>query len=60
MIAKATGEHLSHISRAMRELEENGLARCLTPKRPKNRYYEITSKGEEVLSLLIKAEGAKD
>lgn len=51
-IAVSAGEHLSHVSRALRELAEKDLVNCLTPKIPKNRIYEITPKGKEVLKRL--------
>jgi DNA-binding MarR family transcriptional regulator len=52
MIAKATNSYLTHISRAMRELEKKGLVRCLTPEMNKNRFYELTDTGREVLGKL--------
>ena len=51
-IAKSSGKHLSHISRALRESVEKGLVECLTPNLPKNRIYKITAKGKEVLEKL--------
>ena len=51
-IAKSSGEHLSHISRALRELVEKSLVECLTPSLPKNRIYRITDKGKEVVEKL--------
>jgi len=51
-IAKSSEKHLSHISRAIRELVEKGLVECMTPNLPKNRIYRITEKGIEVLKKL--------
>lgn len=51
-IAKSSEIYLSHISRALHELEEKSLVECLTPKLPKNRIYEITAKGKIVLGKL--------
>lgn len=51
-IAKSSERHLSHISRAIRELVEKGLVECMTPNLPKNRIYKITDKGMEVLKKL--------
>lgn len=51
-IAEETNEHLSHISRALRELKEKGLVECMTPGRPKNRIYRITERGILVLKEL--------
>jgi DNA-binding PadR family transcriptional regulator len=51
-IAKASGESLPHISRALKELSERDLVECLTPNLPKNRIYRITDKGKDILSKL--------
>ncbi len=55
-IAKSSDEHLSHISRALRELADKELVECLTPKANKNRIYRITKKGNEVLKGLKEIE----
>lgn len=52
MIAKATNSYLTHISRAMRELEGKGLVKCLTPDMNKNRFYELTDIGRDVVAKL--------
>ena len=57
MVAKSHGKHLSHISRALRELEEKGLAECKNPDANKNRFYEITDKGKELHDRLQEIEG---
>jgi len=49
MIADSSNKHLSHISRALRELSEKELVICLTPDASKNRFYKITDLGEKVL-----------
>ena len=51
-IVKSSDEHLSHISRALSELEKKELVECLTPDLNKNRIYQITLKGKEVLKKL--------
>lgn len=51
-IAKSSGAHLPHISRALNELAAKGLIECLTPDLHKNRIYSITSKGKAVLEKL--------
>ena len=56
MISNNTKEHLSHISRALRELSKKGLVVCVTPKASKNRIYRITKLGSEVISQLNKIE----
>jgi len=48
-IAMESNHHLTHISRALRELSEKGLVECLTPNLNKNRYYGITDRGKIVL-----------
>jgi len=52
MISKGSGQHLSHISRALRELAVKGLVECVTPKSSKNRFYKITSKGKGLLKRM--------
>jgi hypothetical protein len=47
-------EHLSHISRSLRELTEKGLVQCLTPNATKNRIYGLTELGQKVLSELLR------
>jgi len=56
-IAKSSGVHMSHISRALGELAAKGLVECLTPTMPKNRIYKITSKGKELLKKLNEMDG---
>ena len=53
-IAEITNEHLSHVSRALKELVGKGLAECMTPEQSKNRFYQITENGIEVLNELRK------
>lgn len=57
-IARSQGLHLSHVSRALRELTAKGLAECLTPEASKNRIYGITGKGRKVLEALRGMGGA--
>ena len=51
-IARSSGKHLSHISRAIKELVDRGLIECLTPDLTKNKIYRITKKGSAVLQKL--------
>jgi len=60
MIAKNASEHLSHTSRALRELSDKGLIRCVTPTSSKNRFFEITPKGKELLAKVKEIEGPKN
>lgn len=54
MIAKSSQVHLSHISRALRELSEKEIAECVTPDTTKNRFYRITNLGKKLLQELDK------
>ncbi len=49
--------HLSHVSRALSELSSKGLVTCLTPEQQKNRIYDITASGKEVLTKIRKITG---
>lgn len=56
VIVKKSNIHMSHISRALRELEEKGLIECLTPNLTKNRIYGITQMGKEVFNKIKEIE----
>ena len=51
-ISVAIGRPISHVSRALKELQSRKLAICLTPDRKKGRVYQITALGESVLREL--------
>jgi len=51
---------ISHISSTMKELEEKNLIKCLTPERRKNKFYEITEFGKELLEFISKEIKRKD
>ena len=51
-ISTVLGEPISHVSRALKELQSRKLAICLTPNRKKGRLYQITTLGETVLHEL--------
>jgi len=53
-IAHSTGEYLTHVSRALKELTNHGLAECMTPEKTKNIIYQITDNGREALVYLRK------
>ena len=55
-IAKALDTHLSHISRAIRELQEKGLVECMTPELNKNRIYRITDRGKQLLNEIHRSD----
>ena len=45
---------ISHISSTLKELLENNLIDCLTPDRRKNKFFQITKKGEKILDDINK------
>ena len=49
-LAREVQKHLSHISRALRELESKDLVSCASPKNSKPRVYCLTNEGIEVLN----------
>jgi DNA-binding MarR family transcriptional regulator len=51
-VAKSNELHVSHVSRALRELEKKNLVECMTPDATKNRIYQITEKGATILKKL--------
>ena len=48
-LANAIQKHLSHISRALRELESKDLVICSSPKNTKPRIYYLTPEGDRLL-----------
>ena len=48
-IAKTLDLRLTHVTRALRELKQRGLAKCLNPKDSMGRFYRLTSKGKNIL-----------
>jgi predicted transcriptional regulator len=48
-LAKQIEKHLSHISRALRELESKDLVACATPNNSKPRQYKLTPEGDRLL-----------
>ena len=44
--------HLSHISRALGELESKKLVVCLTPSEKVGRIYRLTERGKKVLKMV--------
>lgn len=51
-IAKEAKIRLAHVSRALNELENEGIVKCLTPRRLKGRIYGLTPKGKEIARKL--------
>lgn len=56
-ISTLENEHLSHVSRALRELASRDLVECMTPNSSKNRIYKITERGRLVVDNLKEMEG---
>ncbi|MFB6185612.1 MAG: transcriptional regulator [Halobacteriaceae archaeon] len=52
-IAEETGYYLSHVSNTLSELQDHGLAECITPDRKKGRLYTATDEGEELAESLL-------
>jgi predicted transcriptional regulator len=53
-IADETKYNLSHVSRSIRQLEDRGLIKCLTPNRRKGKLYGLTDDGVKVFNRLYK------
>lgn len=51
-IQKETQIKFTHVSRALNELKELDLVKCLTPEERKYRIYTITDKGKKINLLL--------
>lgn len=51
-IAEELKLSLSHVSRALKELEKEGLIECLTPNEKVGRVYKRTLIGEEIANLI--------
>jgi DNA-binding MarR family transcriptional regulator len=45
---------ISHISSTLKELSEKSLIECLTPDRRRNKFFQITKKGEKLLDEINK------
>ena len=51
-LSKKVDVHVSAISRTLKELSEKELINCLTEKRTKFKYYEISDKGKVLLKKI--------
>ena len=51
-LSKKVDVHVSAISRTLKELSEKELINCLTEKRTKFKYYEISDKGKVLLTKI--------
>lgn len=54
ILAKTLNMNLANVSRTLSQLEESGLATCLTPKKRVGRIYSLTKKGSKVLAEVRK------
>lgn len=43
---------MSHVSRTLKELQEENLIECKTPFRRKSKLFTITSQGKEILKII--------
>ena len=53
-IKEETGLHFNTISRAILELEKKDLIKCLNPLQKLSRFYQIKSKGKDILNKFKK------
>ncbi|MDG6997565.1 MAG: ArsR family transcriptional regulator [Nitrososphaerota archaeon] len=53
-LAKTFEKHLSHISRALRELENKDLVICSSPPNSKPRVYQLTNDGSQLLKEIYR------
>ncbi|MEM2294542.1 MAG: winged helix-turn-helix domain-containing protein [Nitrososphaerota archaeon] len=51
-ISKQTGIYLSHVSKTLTELMNEGIVRCVNPDMKKGRVYNLTELGKWVASKL--------
>ena len=58
-LAKEIDQPISHISRALKELQEKRLVLLLTPHRTKARLYEITDQGRTVIESVRVLRGGR-
>jgi len=53
-VSKEININKTHVSRALSELEDKGLIKCLTPNSKKGKIYTIEETGKEILSEVNK------
>tara|TARA_B100000315_G_C14267364_1_gene447039 strand:+ start:187 stop:465 length:279 start_codon:yes stop_codon:yes gene_type:complete len=56
-LAASTKNPISHVSLALNELSKRELIKCLTPNVRKNKFYQITDKGNKILDDINKETG---
>jgi DNA-binding MarR family transcriptional regulator len=53
-LSEMTDYYLSHVSNVLSDLEDHGMAECITPDRKKGRLWHSTEKGENIIEDLKK------
>ncbi|MCL9814361.1 transcriptional regulator [Natranaeroarchaeum aerophilus] len=53
-LSEMTDYYLSHVSNVLSDLEDHGMAECITPDRKKGRLWNSTEKGENIIEDLKK------
>jgi predicted transcriptional regulator len=53
-LSKQIQKHLSHISRALRELESKDLVSCSNPQNSKPRVYRLTTEGDKLIKEIYR------
>ena len=48
-LSEMTEYYLSHVSNVLSDLDDHGLAECLTPEKRKGRLWAATDEGEELI-----------
>ncbi|WP_336021833.1 winged helix-turn-helix domain-containing protein [Halobellus salinisoli] len=51
-LAERTEYYLSHVSNTLSDLNDHGLAECITPDRRKGRLWTATGKGQKIIDDL--------
>lgn len=51
-LSEMTDYYLSHVSNVLSDLEDHGLAECITPDRRKGRLWTATEDGQEIIEDL--------
>ena len=52
-ISELINKPQSHVSRALRQLEDKGIIVCINPQNKKGRIYRLTELGVEIAKLLL-------
>lgn len=52
-IGEETEIHRNHVSRHLRELQDEGIMTVINPDAPRYRYYRLSSKGQEFVKRMV-------